>query len=559
MALERRDRMRHQRARVDARVGRVRVLGLAPEPVQRGLEPVGELPVAGVGERRGADHGRRGRAAARSRPRRGPRRGPQQAADAEAERRKAPRCAETIAASRRRVRASHRQLRTPDRRAIELLNDDEFRPRRAVSRPMINFATPASLRRSSRRVSSSAASSGANISCGRLHRRLPARVAGCGGRAQSGTPRACGGRPDAGGARPAPSASSSSITATIELGSIRDRATSSCWALPGCRVDQRHHAEMRRAQAERLHRRRELPRDPLSVPRQQEARRAGQGFGWRCRPSALCDKYNVSARNDLWYKPLLAINEVEVHALSSLTRWVLAHKRTVVVFWVLLTIVGIGAAGPASDALSQEFSVPGKEGYETNVEIAKKYGNTGGDTAPFLPVVTLPAGKTVDSPGVRAELRAVDARVQRALPGARIASYASTGDRAFVSANGRTTFAIAFPRRDPNSAFGENPDAAKRARAELRGVTVAGAPVHLTGYDALVEDSGEDAQGPGHPGRGGRRRPGRPGGARLRVRVVPRARPDVHGDRVDHDHVPARCGASRPSPTSHRSCSSWSR
>ena len=45
--------------------------------------------------------------------------------------------------------------------------------------------------------------------------------------------------------------------------------------------------------------------------------------------------------------------------------------------------------------------MPGKEGYETNVEIAKKYANTGGDTAPFLPVVTLPAGKTVDSPGVR--------------------------------------------------------------------------------------------------------------------------------------------------------------
>ena len=183
--------------------------------------------------------------------------------------------------------------------------------------------------------------------------------------------------------------------------------------------------------------------------------------------------------------------------MSSLTRWVLAHKRTVVIFWVLLTVVGIGAAGPASDALKQEFSVPGKEGYETNVEIADKYANTGGDTAPFLPVVTLPAGKTVDSPGVRAELRAVEARLERALPGARIASYVSTGDRAFVSADGRTTFAIAYPRRDPNSAFGENPDAAKRARAELRGVTVAGAPVHLTGYDALVEDSGEDADGPG--------------------------------------------------------------
>src|SRR4026209_2319504 len=103
--------------------------------------------------------------------------------------------------------------------------------------------------------------------------------------------------------------------------------------------------------------------------------------------------------------------------MSSLTRWVLAHKRTVVIFWVLLTVVGIGAAGPASDALSQKFSVPGKEGYETNVEIAKHYANTGGDTAPFLPVVKLPAGKTVDSPGVRAELRTVDSHLERALPG----------------------------------------------------------------------------------------------------------------------------------------------
>jgi putative drug exporter of the RND superfamily len=183
--------------------------------------------------------------------------------------------------------------------------------------------------------------------------------------------------------------------------------------------------------------------------------------------------------------------------VPSLTRWVLAHKRTVVVFWVLLTVVGIAAAGPASDALSQKFSVPGKEGYETNVEIGKLYANTGGDTAPLLAVVTLPPGKDVFSPGVRGELRAVDARLQRALPRARVASFASTDDRAFVSTDGRTVFAIAYPPRDPSSAFGENPDAAKAARAGLRGATVAGAPVHLTGYDALVEDSGEDSNGPG--------------------------------------------------------------
>ena len=86
--------------------------------------------------------------------------------------------------------------------------------------------------------------------------------------------------------------------------------------------------------------------------------------------------------------------------MSSLTRWVLAHKRTVVLGWILLTIAGVmAAAGPASEALEPEFSVPDKEGWETNVEIAKRYQGTGGDTVPLVPVVTLPEGKTVDSPG----------------------------------------------------------------------------------------------------------------------------------------------------------------
>lgn len=52
--------------------------------------------------------------------------------------------------------------------------------------------------------------------------------------------------------------------------------------------------------------------------------------------------------------------------MASLTRWVLAHKKTVVISWILLTIAGIMAAGPASRALNQKFSVPDKEGWETN-------------------------------------------------------------------------------------------------------------------------------------------------------------------------------------------------
>ena len=182
--------------------------------------------------------------------------------------------------------------------------------------------------------------------------------------------------------------------------------------------------------------------------------------------------------------------------MSSLTRWVLAHKRTVVITWIVLLFAGIAAAGPATDALEPEFSVPNKEGWETNVAIAERYHGTGGDTVPLLPVVVLPAGKTVDSPGVRADLARVDDRLDKALPGSRQASFASTGDRTFVSKDGRTTFAIVYPQPDPDSAFGENPRAEQAAQGAIKGATVAGAPVHLTGFDALAEQSGGD-EGPG--------------------------------------------------------------
>jgi putative drug exporter of the RND superfamily len=183
--------------------------------------------------------------------------------------------------------------------------------------------------------------------------------------------------------------------------------------------------------------------------------------------------------------------------LSSLTRWVLAHKRTVVFSWIVLTIAGVMAAGPATDALDPEFSVPNKEGWETNQAIAQHYRGTGGDTMPLVPVVTLPQGTSAESPAVKADLAKMDRKLEQALPGSRLASYASTGDKTFVSKDRRTTYALIYPTPDPDSAFGENPRAEKAASAALRGTTVAGQPVHLTGFDALFEDSGADSDGPG--------------------------------------------------------------
>ena len=90
--------------------------------------------------------------------------------------------------------------------------------------------------------------------------------------------------------------------------------------------------------------------------------------------------------------------------------------------------------------------------------------------------MTLPEGKSVESPQVRSELARIDRQMNQALPGSRVVSYASTGDDTFVSDDGRTTFAVIYPRPDPNSVFGENPQAALGA----------GIPVKRVRYAALL-------------------------------------------------------------------------
>ena len=181
--------------------------------------------------------------------------------------------------------------------------------------------------------------------------------------------------------------------------------------------------------------------------------------------------------------------------MQTLTRRVLRHKRLVALGWLLLTLVGVAAAGPASSALDQRFSVPGREGWEASQEIERLYGN-GGETLPLVPVVSLAQGRTVTSPGVRADLRELERTANKAVRGSRVAGFGSTGDRMFTSRDGRTAFVYVFaPRSD--DPFGSLVDAQRGLRDALRGQRVGGAPVRLTGYDALADSSGGGDDGPG--------------------------------------------------------------
>jgi RND superfamily putative drug exporter len=175
---------------------------------------------------------------------------------------------------------------------------------------------------------------------------------------------------------------------------------------------------------------------------------------------------------------------------------VLAHRRAVVVFWVLITLVGVAAAGPATHALKGKFSVPGKEGWVANDHIEHAFQGTGGSFAPLVAVVTLPNAESSSLPHTRRELHEAEGRLETALPGARLAGYASTESPAFLSKDQRTTFIVAYPPPDPSQAFEDNPAAAKAATKALAGTTVAGAHVHVTGFDALAVQSG-GGSGPG--------------------------------------------------------------
>jgi putative drug exporter of the RND superfamily len=172
--------------------------------------------------------------------------------------------------------------------------------------------------------------------------------------------------------------------------------------------------------------------------------------------------------------------------MLTFTRWVLKHKRTVVGLWLAITVVAFAAMKPAGDALSQEFPLPGQEAYEVNRELVEQYGS-GGDIAPLVPVVTAAEDQQVDT----REFAAALARVKQAVPGSRI-----TQDPAFRSDDGRTAFALVFIASKGGTSPGQ--DEARHAQAALEGVEVSGAPMQVTGLDALRASAGEnDGSGAG--------------------------------------------------------------
>jgi len=180
--------------------------------------------------------------------------------------------------------------------------------------------------------------------------------------------------------------------------------------------------------------------------------------------------------------------------MGRLSRFVLAHRIWVSLFWVVVTIAGIATVAITTDRLSSAFSVPGREGFETSAKVAALY-DISDESDVMVPVVQLPSGTTVDSPGVVDELAKFDQHVlstggtlPNGQPAVKLVSYASTGDRHFVSADGRTVYSmVTLPQAAPNAGFAI-PKQETALRDSVNGASVAGGTARLTGIDELVSN-----------------------------------------------------------------------
>jgi RND superfamily putative drug exporter len=180
--------------------------------------------------------------------------------------------------------------------------------------------------------------------------------------------------------------------------------------------------------------------------------------------------------------------------MRRLSRFVLAHRRWVVVAWLLVLVGGLPNLQRATDAFSQEFSVPGRQGYETNRKLLRLFG-IDPNTSSIVAVFRLPRSTSLWAPKARRDLGSTLIRAVRDVPGAQYLSYDTTGSKAFLSADRRTTFAVVYPRFKPKRGFNGPAHEIDTIRAALEREHPPGWTVNVTGIDALSDSGG--GGGPG--------------------------------------------------------------
>jgi RND superfamily putative drug exporter len=168
---------------------------------------------------------------------------------------------------------------------------------------------------------------------------------------------------------------------------------------------------------------------------------------------------------------------------------VLRHRAWVIVFWLISMIAGGYAAGQVPDRLSFDFSLPGQEGYQTEVKLAEAYNVAA--YAGYIPVFTALDGTPITEH--KDDVKAVADKL-RAIPnsGIQVLDYASTDNPKFVTDDGKSTFALVYA---PQPQGFVDPLAESFTSTVTSAAAAAGLDVKVTGYNQLAAGS-DSNEGP---------------------------------------------------------------
>ncbi|HEX7105366.1 MAG TPA: MMPL family transporter [Acidothermaceae bacterium] len=168
--------------------------------------------------------------------------------------------------------------------------------------------------------------------------------------------------------------------------------------------------------------------------------------------------------------------------MRTVVERVLRHKLFVVVAWLALAVGGAATASHTVSRLTDTYAMPGEPSFTANNQILGLYG-TGGGQEPIVPVVTVAQGESVRDADVRAQLDAVLGAARKS-GAVRIVDYADTGDDAFVTRDGRSTFALIFTA--PNDKQDGLSDRDRAVADAVSAAAPAGWTVRVTGMRELI-------------------------------------------------------------------------
>ena len=177
--------------------------------------------------------------------------------------------------------------------------------------------------------------------------------------------------------------------------------------------------------------------------------------------------------------------------MPRLTRFVLRHKALVTLLWLVIAAAGVLTISGTTHRMTNSFAMPG-QAFRVDNRIAAQYGN-GGSQAPYLPVLTVPAGQRVTTPAVAAATGRAFAAAARAVPHARIADYATTHDRAFITRDGRSTFALVYT--PAVTSFAGAPSVGPAIGRAVAAAAPPGWHTGITGFDLLANGKPASAKG----------------------------------------------------------------